>query len=159
MLWNSLFTARAGLKIPGAGAWHSAVLTLLWGWLGRAQLCWPGQEPALVCGSALQQMLSEIHGQGFVHCLCLCLLYQGSLGLAWRWQGADVLQLHCGAMPGQISWENSLLGAASLWLSPGAWCSMAGVTSKQHLLTLKQEKPLSLHQLTLICKLGCDKTN
>lgn len=162
MLWNSLSSARAGLKTPGAGTWHSATLTLSWAWLGRVQLClgriqlWFVVLPYSRC--SVKSLGRALFSACPPHSAPVSVLqYQGSLGSGRGWQRPDVLQQHCGAVPRQISWENPLLGAADLWLSPGGWCSLAGVTWKQHLLTLWNTRCLSL--FTLICKLGCDKTN
>lgn len=154
MLWNSLSSARAGLKILGALLAQCSPESLL-GCLGRAQLCWPEQEqPCLGC--AVQQMLSETHA-GLCSPPALptplpCQQHQRSLGAARMAQG----RCCAAAVPRQISWENPLLVLPAPGC-PQGWCSMDGVTSKQHLL--KQETPLSVHQPTPVCKLGCDKTN
>lgn len=125
MLWNSLSSTRAGLKIPGAGTWHHAAFTLSWGWLGRVQPCWPGQEPALVCGSALQQMLSEIHGQGFFHCLpspptsCAC---SSSVPLVQCGDGRG--QMFCSCTVGQC--QGRFPGRILCWVLPSSGCPQGG---------------------------------
>lgn len=113
MLWNSLYSARAALKIPGI--------------VQPLQSCGAGLEGFSFAGLGRNQLwfvvlpCSRCSVKSMVRA---CLQYQGSLGSVWEWQRAHVLQLHCGAMPRQISWDNPLLGAANLWLSPGgdaAW--------------------------------------
>lgn len=127
MLWNSLSSARATLKIPGTGTWHSAALTLSWRWLGRVQLCWHGQEPALVCGSALQRMLSDIHGQGFVHCLpsplisCACAC---NIEVPLVQYGDGRGQTFCSCIVGQC--KGRFPGRILCWVLPASGCLQEG---------------------------------
>lgn len=164
MLWNSLSSARAGLKTPGAGPWHSAALTLSWGWLGRFSFAGLGRnQPRFV---VLPYSRCSVKSVGRA-LLTACPPHSPPVpaGPGFPRPRVGRAEGRCSAAAPRGSAKADSLGESSSGCcQPRAvprgvmqrgWCDMKTTSAD----TLEQEPPLSVHQPTLICKLGCDKTN
>lgn len=126
MLWNSLSSARAGLKILGALLAQCSPESLL-GCLGRAQLCWPEQEqPCLWLCRAADAQWDPCRAL-FTACPPHSPPVPAAPALPRCSQdGTGQMLCSCSAKADFLG--ESSAGAASPWLSPGlmqhGWCDI-----------------------------------